>query len=116
MLLATATPQPAGAFQPWRPCRERWAERNPVPGNDISVQAADRDDATDCPPGPDQLQGVGRSPGRRHTWWVSPFGGISARRVAGWRVRIDLVGALEFSVHLAAGGSRFGATCLRLVL
>ena len=69
-----------------------------------------------CPPGPDQLPGVGRSPGRRHTWWVSPFGGISARRVAGWRVRIDLVGALEFSVQLAAGGSRFGVTCLRLVL
>lgn len=48
-------------------------------------------------------------------------GGISARRIAGWRVRIDrvridLVGALELSVHLAAGSSRFGVTCLRLVL
>jgi hypothetical protein len=37
--LATATAQLAGAFQPLRPCRERWAERNPLPGNYISVQA-----------------------------------------------------------------------------
>jgi hypothetical protein len=39
LLLATATAQPAGSFQPLRPCRERWAERNPLPGNNISVQA-----------------------------------------------------------------------------
>jgi hypothetical protein len=41
---------------------------------------------------------------------------IFARRIARRRVRIDLVGALEFSAQLAAGGSRVGATCLRLVL
>jgi hypothetical protein len=39
LLLATGTAQPADAFQPLRPCRERWAERNPLPGNSISVRA-----------------------------------------------------------------------------
>jgi hypothetical protein len=48
LLLATATAQPAGAFQPFRPCRERWAERNPLPGNNISVQAG----------GPQRCQGL----------------------------------------------------------
>src|SRR5271169_826496 len=48
LLLATATAQPAGAFQPLRPCRERWAERNPLPGNNISVQAG----------GPQRCQGL----------------------------------------------------------
>jgi len=65
---------------------------------------------------PDELQASGKSPGLGHPWWDLLAGIISARRIAGWRVRIDLVGALEFSVQLAAGGSRVGATCLRLVL
>jgi hypothetical protein len=65
---------------------------------------------------PDQLQGGGKSPGLGYPWWVLPAGRISARRIAGWRVRIDLVGALELSVDVAAGGSRFGVTYLRLVL
>jgi len=48
LLLATATAQPAGAFQPLRPRRERWAERNPLPGNNINVQAC----------GPQRCQGL----------------------------------------------------------
>ena len=42
---------------------------------------------------PDQLQGGGKSPGLGYPWWVLPGGHISARRIAGWRVRIDLVPA-----------------------
>jgi hypothetical protein len=73
-------------------------------------------DSGDVPPAPINSKASGKSSGLGHPWWVLSAGGIFARRIAGWRVRIDLVGALELSVHLAAGGSRFGVTCLRLVL
>jgi hypothetical protein len=49
-------------------------------------------------------------------WWVLTTDRISARRTPSRRVWFDLVGALELSVYLAAGGSRLSATCLRLVL
>lgn len=57
------------------------------------------------PPRTRPVQASGKSPRLRHPWWDLLAGIISARRVAGWRVRIDLVGPLEFSAQLAAGGS-----------
>src|ERR1700722_10275155 len=64
-----------------------------------------QDDVSDDaipPPRTRPVQASGKSPRLGHPWWDLLAGIISARRVAGWRVRIDLVGALELSVQLAA--------------